>query len=59
MHPHFAAWWRPQVIEGISRMLGDNIWANAFVGLTHGRLTSLPDNMAFGAHDFRVSLVCW
>jgi hypothetical protein len=37
------------VIEGITRALGDTLWANTFVGLTHGRLTSLPDGLAFGA----------
>jgi hypothetical protein len=39
-----------QVIEGITRLLGDNIWASTFVGLTHGRLTSLPDNLTYGLH---------
>ena len=37
-----------QVIEGITRLLGDNIWASTFIGLTHGRLTSLPDNLTYG-----------
>ncbi|KAK9917929.1 hypothetical protein WJX75_009711 [Coccomyxa subellipsoidea] len=36
-----------QVIEGITRSLGENIWDNTFVGLTHGRLSSLPDDLTY------------
>ncbi len=38
-----------QVIEGVTRMLGRDIWNSTIIGLTHGRLTSLPESMAYGA----------
>jgi hypothetical protein len=37
-----------QVIEGVTRVLGENIWDNTFIALTHGRLTSLPGNLSYG-----------
>jgi hypothetical protein len=40
-----------QVIEGVTRMLGRDIWNSTIIGLTHGRLTSLPESMAYGARD--------
>lgn len=38
-----------QVIEGVTRVLGRSIWNGAAIGLTHGRLTSLPGGMAYRA----------
>ncbi len=38
-----------QVIEGVTRVLGRAIWNGAAIGLTHGRLTSLPGGMAYRA----------
>ena len=37
-----------QVIEGITEKLGSNIWNNAFIGFTHGKLSSLPDGLTYG-----------
>ena len=37
-----------QVIEGVTRVLGRAIWNSTVIGLTHGRLTSLPGNMPYG-----------
>lgn len=37
-----------QVIEGVTRALGETVWNNTFIGLTHGRLTSLPDDLTYG-----------
>lgn len=37
-----------QVIEGMTRVLGRAIWNSTVIGLTHGRLTSLPGNMPYG-----------
>lgn len=45
-----------QVIEGITRALGENIWDNTFVGLTHGRLSSLPDDLTYGETDNTILL---
>lgn len=36
------------MIEGVTRVLGENIWSNTFIALTHGRLTSLPGNLSYG-----------
>ncbi|CAL8463424.1 g2958 [Coccomyxa elongata] len=36
-----------QVIEGVTRALGETVWNNTFIGLTHGRLTSLPDDLTY------------
>ena len=36
------------MIEGVTRALGRAIWHSTVIGLTHGRLTSLPGNMPYG-----------
>ena len=47
-----------QVIEGVTRVLGRAIWTGAAIGLTHGRLTSLPGGMAYRACHVLVSQPC-